>query len=132
MAEPSVRGPPPSPYRGEPGREAVVVSGPAGTLANPNHADRLRRLRRSAGGIARPDRACSRRARFFHLAAPAVVSKVVAIIGPGTLRIPWMQTGDLNVPEPTAVRIALERCEDGRLIDGYTVTELFGVAAREI
>jgi hypothetical protein len=57
---------------------------------------------------------------------------VIAIIGAGALRIPRMQPRDLNVPEPTAVRVAFERREYGRLIDRHAVAELLGVAAGEI
>jgi hypothetical protein len=43
-----------------------------------------------------------------------------------------METGDLNVPQSAAIRIAVERREDGRLIDRHTVAELLGVTAREV
>jgi hypothetical protein len=43
-----------------------------------------------------------------------------------------MQTRDLSVPEPTAVRVPRERCEYRRPIDTHVVAELLRVAAREI
>ncbi|HEV7135423.1 MAG TPA: hypothetical protein VGN43_02225 [Steroidobacteraceae bacterium] len=86
-----------------------MVRGLSSKLADPNHVDWLRRPRRSASKIPGIDRGRSRGARVFHPASLAVASKTLAIVGAGAFRIPWVKTRDLNVPEPVAVRIALER-----------------------
>lgn len=111
MIEPSMCEAPPCPNRGKRHREPVVLPSLSNTSADPNHVDWLRRLARPVDRTADIERTGSPSAILFGRRAPSLAPKVVAILGPGTLRISWMETRDLHVPEPTAVRVSpLDRC----------------------